>query len=794
MKYFFLGAFALISQLLAAQNLQFRSNLLYAPDALANIGGYTDSLDNEYALVGTEQGLDIVDVTDPVNPSIRFSIPGPTSTWREVKTYRKYAYITTEGGGGLTIVDLSLLPASINFQQYTGDGTIAGQLSSIHALHCDTATGFLYLYGSNIGNGNSLFLDLADPWNPTYAGEYDYPGGGNSAYVHDGYVANDTMYEAHIYNGFFAVIDVRNKSNPVLLATQTTPTAFTHNTWLSDDHQTLFTTDENNYSFLGAFDISDLSNIKEISRFQTAVGSGSVVHNTHILNDYAVTSWYKEGVVIVDVSRPDNPVEVGKYDTYTQGSGTGQVGCWGVYPFLPSGNIVASDMVNGLYVLTPTYVRGCYLEGLVKDSVTSVIIPGATVKILTTTISKSTSSIGEYKAGLLTAGLYDVEASKPGYVTKTITGVSLSNGILTSLDIELAPIPTFAITGTIVDSTSGLPIENALVQIQNNDFTFNSSTDAAGTFVVGGIISGDYDITYGKWGYVSKCFNQTFNGATPIQLELVTGYYDDFSFDYGWTVSGTTPNAWERAVPLGSYDGGGNIVNPAVDASGDCSNQAYVTDNGAGNYSSHDVDNGFSLLTSPIFDASIYNNAGIEYSRWFVNNGGSGSPNDSLNIYLSNGTDVIRVETVTASSSGLASWHDNSFLISTFLPVSSNMQLIVRIADDNPGHIVEGGFDHFRMTGQLNVGINKAKTSKTDILHAYPNPFEKSVTIKFENADVLSGSSLEIMDALGRVLESHELKSMSGEISFGNNHPSGIYFARINAKSGPSQTIRIVKK
>lgn len=198
----------------------------------------------------------------------------PDQRIRKVKTYRKYAYVTTEGGGGLTVVDLSLLPANISYQQYTGDGIISGQLSSIHALHCDTAMGFLYLYGSNIGQGHTLFLDLRDPWNPVYAGEYIFPGGGNDSYVHDGYVENDTMYEGHIYPGFFAVVDVTNKANPLLLATQTTPTAFTHNTWLSDDHKTLFTTDENNYSFLGAFDISDLSNIREISRFQTAAGTG----------------------------------------------------------------------------------------------------------------------------------------------------------------------------------------------------------------------------------------------------------------------------------------------------------------------------------------------------------------------------------------------------------------------------------------------------------------------------------------------------------------------------------------
>jgi hypothetical protein len=84
--------------------------------------------------------------------------------------------------------------------------------------------------------------------------------------------------------------------------------------------------------------------------------------------------------VITDVSRPQNPIEVGKYDTYP-GAGSGQNGCWGVYPYLPSGNLVVSDIQNGLYVLTTNLYPGCYLEGTVTDSVTGVPLQNATITI-----------------------------------------------------------------------------------------------------------------------------------------------------------------------------------------------------------------------------------------------------------------------------------------------------------------------------------------------------------------------------------------------------------------------------
>jgi hypothetical protein len=44
------------------------------------------------------------------------------------------------------------------------------------------------------------------------------------------------------------------------------------------------------------------------------------------------------------------------YDTYPQNDtifNPTYEGCWGVYPFLPSGNIIASDRANGIFVLQP---------------------------------------------------------------------------------------------------------------------------------------------------------------------------------------------------------------------------------------------------------------------------------------------------------------------------------------------------------------------------------------------------------------------------------------------------------
>jgi hypothetical protein len=74
-------------------NMTFRSEVIY-PTQCASIWGYVDDQQNEYALVGTYNGVSIVDVTDPDNPVVLFNVNHTPSAWRELKTYGHYCYAT----------------------------------------------------------------------------------------------------------------------------------------------------------------------------------------------------------------------------------------------------------------------------------------------------------------------------------------------------------------------------------------------------------------------------------------------------------------------------------------------------------------------------------------------------------------------------------------------------------------------------------------------------------------------------------------------------------------------------
>ncbi|MFI5218292.1 MAG: choice-of-anchor B family protein [Bacteroidia bacterium] len=411
-------------------NLQLLGQLPFPGTTCAGVWHYVDSIGNEYALVGAGNGIAIVDVTAPATPVLLFTVPAAQSLWRELKTHNHYCYAGTEGGGGITIINLQYLPDSVQYKTWMGDSTITGQLSSSHTV--GIADGYLYVYGSNLFNGGAIIADIAtDPWNPHYVGNYSLN------YIHDGYVRNDTLWAGEILAGQFSVVDVTNKSAPVLLATQTTPGAFCHNTWLSDNGKYLFTTDEVNGAPLGSFDISDLANIKMVDTYFTNLIPGSPVHNTHVINDYLVNPSYGSQITIVDALHPDNLIEIASYPTGTSL-------CWEAIPYLPSGNIIATTINDGLYIFSPYYVRACYLEGIVTDSVTALPINTATVLIQSTTISTLSALTGEYKTGIPDSGTYTVTVSKTGYFPKTITGVVLTTGNVTQLDVKLLSL-TFGI-------------------------------------------------------------------------------------------------------------------------------------------------------------------------------------------------------------------------------------------------------------------------------------------------------------------------------------------------------------
>lgn len=422
-----------------AQNFEFRDLVDYSPD-LSDVWGWSDG-EREYALLGLLGAYTVVDVTDPDNIVQLFhaTVDGPTTFWRDIKTYGHYAYGVHDGpfgnqvSQGIAIMDLSYLPDSMPYIFYTDNGN----LTEAHNIFIDEQ-GIAYLAGHDRGGSGVLMLDIAtDPLNPTIVGQYQ------NGYVHDLFVRNDTLWTSDGSssgpNGGkrYSAVDVSDKSNPQLLGSGSTPGNYSHNIWVSDDGKTAFTTDESSGGYVAAHDVSDASDMVEVDRYRSNPGSNVIPHNVFVQGDFLLVSYYRDGVIMLDASFPDEMVEVGSYDTSPR-SGNGFNGCWGVYPYLPSGNILAADIEEGLFVLTPTYERAVHIRGTVTDATTGDDILGANISITRSGEEDVLSSDleGKFKKGYADGGIFEISVSKAGYTTYTDTR-ALTNGDVLYLDVEL---------------------------------------------------------------------------------------------------------------------------------------------------------------------------------------------------------------------------------------------------------------------------------------------------------------------------------------------------------------------
>lgn len=749
----------------------------------SDIWGYVDGSGNEYAIVGMNDGTSIVDVTDPANPVEIFFEPGMNSIWRDIKTWNNHAYVTTEEQQGLLIIDLSTLPGNPNLTTTYYNGPNANQWASAHNLFIDE-NGICYIFGANRGNGGAIMLDLTvDPMNPVEVGEVD------DWYTHDGVARGDTLYMGHINDGYMSIWDVSNKTNPVILGQQVTPGNFSHNLWMSDDGDYIYTTDEITNGYIGEFDISDPTNIVELDRIQSSPGMDVIPHNSHFINDYIVTSYYRDGVTVHDVANKGNMVEVGNFDTSPSFSGDGFNGCWGVYPWLPSGNIITSDIENGLHILGVTYTRGCFLEGTVNDASTTAPIFGVTIELVATTITDQTSIVGDYATGYAISGSYDVIYSHPAYISDTIYGVSLVNGQVTLQDAQLIPIANFDLVVSVDELANiGVVIPNADVVIENDDFTYNGTTDANGEITFSNFYGGAYNVYIGKWGFIEICDQGVLFGPndTIYSVSLEAGYLDFFNHDLGWQVSGAAPvGIWEIGVPIGT-DAGGSLSNPDADAI-DCGSKAYVTGNGGGSAGSDDVDFADVILISPEMDLS--NGGGlpvISLDYWWRNFAGQVTPNDSLIFIIDDGLNEYVVAEYYADDDA-ENWQSLQIDIVNTTQNLNTIKLIVKTADWDAegGNLVEAGLDNFRVDYVLNVNANGIGSD----FSVYPNPSNHLFNLTF-GENVPESLVVNVYDVSGKRVTSSNVKKSNASVYIEN---PGVYTIMLVGEDYLGSPVKVIK-
>lgn len=377
----------------AKNNVRFLSRVSLSafsgsPSSGSGCAGYISPSGKEYAIIGLRNGNAVVNITNPITPVIVGHIPGVNSQWHEVCVLGDFAYATTEGGGGIQIIDLREVDQGIVSlaATYTGRGVSSG-----HTIQAIPESKLIIINGGNMeaipGNPNPQrglrALDCSDPVNPVEVGTWI------TKYVHDAiYVKRTTgphagkmicyAFCANGATGGLYIIDVTTTPNaqghnvPKMetlgfinyYANLTDLSKFySHSGSLSPDGKYIYANDELDEMNGTSPDLSThIINVENLNaptyagRFINPINA--IDHNSMTQDGFLFLSAYKSGLRVYDMSVSGTLTESGFFDTYPEGSGFQFSGAWGTWSGFPSGNVIISDINRGLFVVDPSEAKG----------------------------------------------------------------------------------------------------------------------------------------------------------------------------------------------------------------------------------------------------------------------------------------------------------------------------------------------------------------------------------------------------------------------------------------------------
>jgi choice-of-anchor B domain-containing protein len=435
-KVLILAGLALVTAPTAHSRPNFNVDSLFAKAIAGTEGcwGYVDSATGrEYALICAGTRLEIWDVTDPSNPVQKPSVPATGRDLKQVRPYLNYVFAVNQTDSGLQIIDLTDPSAAYTAASYR----TATENGGAHTIHIDGHYAYL---GMN-GNGAAWrIIDLSNPLTPTAAGHYTTSNTeGFLVESHDSYVEGDTAYVAFLSGGF-SILDVRNKFVPRKISDVVYPGAFTHNCWPTKDGRYLLTTDELAGGHLRVWDIRNPANPVQVAEWMPP-GIPSIIHNVQVRGHYAYISYYADGVVILDIEDPTQPIEVGHYDTAPRASPSGSyAGCWDIFPYFPSGTLVASNYSGpaGMWLLRFNGAKAGRLTGTVVDFLSQEPVPEVAIRVLEAPRQTRTDSAGRFNLRT-DSGLFHLEFSRADYIPETLTVVGRLNDTVRLDTLRLKP-------------------------------------------------------------------------------------------------------------------------------------------------------------------------------------------------------------------------------------------------------------------------------------------------------------------------------------------------------------------
>jgi choice-of-anchor B domain-containing protein len=351
-----------------------------------DVWGWTDPASGrEYALVARRDGISFVDLSTTATPRLVATLPrtvgSPPSVWRDIKVIGTHAYIVADGSGahGMQVFDLTRLRGVRGTPVTLAPDTTYHEIFSAHNVVADTASGFLYVVGSNSGGetcgGGLHMVDARTPDHPVFAGCYHSPAGSARGYTHDAqcvvYRGPDIEHRGkQICVGSneseINIADVTDKAHPTVIGRNSYPNVvYAHQGWFDAEQRYFYMNDENDEAS-GAvtegtrtivWDLLDLDDPVVATMYNGPVNSSD--HNLFIVGNRVYESNYGSGLRVLDITDRTAPHEVAFFDSAPfnddgPGHSATQSGAWSNYPFFRNGIVVFTSVREGLFIVKVT--------------------------------------------------------------------------------------------------------------------------------------------------------------------------------------------------------------------------------------------------------------------------------------------------------------------------------------------------------------------------------------------------------------------------------------------------------
>lgn len=145
----------------------------------------------------------------------------------------------------------------------------------------------------------------------------------------------------------------------ILSSTNYDKVAYTHQGWLTEDHNLFLFGDESDELYKNVNTRTMIMNVKDLET-PIVVGAYSgtttaIDHNLYILGNHVYEANYANGLQVFEmgesIEQSADLTQVAQFDSYPEGQSATFNGAWSVYPYFPSGNIIISDINRGLFVV-----------------------------------------------------------------------------------------------------------------------------------------------------------------------------------------------------------------------------------------------------------------------------------------------------------------------------------------------------------------------------------------------------------------------------------------------------------